>query len=103
MQAENKDTQELATIIHDTGEKLSSEHYERFAKILYDLGIGYPQDTVPLEVWKGIAQAVADASGYHLLLQAAVLEPEEAESGTLRIIGQRTVATVEPMIFVTEA
>ena len=66
--------QELSTLIEQMGNELTDEYHVKFAELfaelnLYDDGNDGP---IPLETWLGIAQAVADASGYRVVLQAAM-------------------------------
>jgi hypothetical protein len=47
-----------------------------------------------------MAQAFADASGYRISLQGAVLKPRDGELIEYRIVGYREVAGTEPTLFV---
>jgi hypothetical protein len=53
---------------------------------------------IPLQVWEGVAQAVADFSGYRISIQAAVFGPVN-EEGALHLIEEREVASGEPVFF----
>jgi len=52
-----------------------------------------------LEAFTGIAQALADAPGYRIVLQVDLVEPVVGEPGTERIVGYHEVASAEPTSF----
>jgi hypothetical protein len=84
----------------------SDDYNCKFNAILGDLGLQPDRDgrvSVALEVWVGIEQDLADASGYHVVLQGAILEPIEGSQNTFRTVGLRDLATAEPTLYVTEA
>jgi hypothetical protein len=94
--------QELSTLIKETGERLIEDHYPKFCDALGELGL-FGSDglaPVPLELWRALAQAFADASGYRIVLQAEILQPIECEAGSYRSAGHREVASAEPTCFV---
>jgi hypothetical protein len=100
-----KDEQELSLRMQKTGDDISREYYCKGSKILGNLGLFSELESkgpVPLEVWTGIVQALADASGYRIILQAAILEPIEDSPDMMRTVGQREIVTVEPTLFVKE-
>ena len=105
MNISEKDLQELSLLMQKTGDDISHEYYCKVSEFLGNLGLfsefesGCP---LPLEVWTGIAQAVADASGYRIILQAAILEPIDDSPDMMRTVGQREIVTVEPTLFVKE-
>jgi len=78
-----------------TGDDIMDEYYWKGSDILGSLGLfsefesGCP---LPSEVWTGIVQAIADASGYRIILQAAIVEPIEDNPDMMCIVGQREIA-----------
>jgi len=100
-----KDIQELSLLMQKTGEDISDQYYCEGSEILGTLGLfsefesGCP---LPLEIWTGIVQAIADASGYWITLQAAIVEPIEDNPDMIRTVRQREIVTVEPTLFVKE-
>jgi|ERR1700722_15431650 len=98
--------QELSLLVEKTGTEITEEHHRQFSEILENLGLlsdFVGTGPVPIEVWIGVTQALADASGYRVTLEASILEPVKDCSGTSRIVGRREIATVEPTLFVKEA
>lgn len=96
---------ELSVLIKKTGDEIRFDYHVRFNEILEQLlGLseGWGGDPVPLEVWTGIAQALAEASGYHFILQAEILEPIKDSPGMSRAVGRREVAKIEPIVWVHE-
>lgn len=105
MTPSEKQIQELFLLMKKTGVEIMENYYIQFSQILGNLelfsefaGAG----PVPLEVWTGFAQALADASGYRVTLEVAILNPVKDCSGTSLIVGRREIATVEPTLFVKE-
>lgn len=97
---------ELSLLMKKTGAEITGDYTERFGQILENLGLFSEfagSVPVPLEVWIGIAQALADASGYFVILETAILEPVNESSGTSRIVDRRETAALEPTLFVKEA
>ena len=96
--------QELSALMKKTGDEIEDDYHIRFSGILDKLGFseGWGGDPVPLEVWTGIAQALADASGYHFILQAELLEPIKDSPGMCRSVGRREIAHIEPLVWVHE-
>jgi hypothetical protein len=100
-----KDLEELSLLMEKTGDDIMDEYYWEGSAILGTLGLfsefesGCP---LPLEIWTGIVQAIADASGYRITLQAAIVEPIEDNPDMMRTVRQREIATVEPTLFVKE-
>jgi hypothetical protein len=90
----------LSALLRETGEKLTEDYYFRFCAVFDDLGIGYFHGPVPLQVIEGLAQALADASGYRVVLQAEIVEPAEDKPNTYRSVGRREVASSDPTVFV---
>jgi hypothetical protein len=92
---------ELATLVEETGERIAEDYYAAFLKLLDRLNLPDNYDPIPLKLWVAIAQAFADASGYHISLQAEVIEPMDGEPRSYRTLGHRVVAIADPLIFVT--
>ncbi len=89
----------------ETGGELTEGYYSQFSQILENLGLFSEfagTGPVPLEVWTGIAQALADASGYSVILKAEILEPSRDDPETYRSVGKREIAKVTPTLFVKE-
>ena len=57
-------------------------------------------DPVPLEVWIGLAQAIADVSGLKVSFQAATLQPVAGDQNQEKIVDYREVASADPTLFV---
>ncbi len=84
------------------GKKLTEEYHSKFSDLLgaLDLFELSTEDPIPLETWIGVAQALADASGYRFVLQTTVLESLADSPGTYRTVGYRGVASAKPSLFV---
>jgi hypothetical protein len=87
---------ELAQLLKQVGLDLTDDSYSRFWKIL---GVVDPFEPVPFEIWLGLAHALADTSGYRVVLQAAIMEPIEGQPKTFRTAGWKDVASLEPALF----
>ncbi len=100
-----KHLQDLSRLMKETGGELTEGYYSQFSQILENLGLFSEfagTGPVPLEVWTGIAQALADASGYSVILKAEILEPSRDDPETYRSVGKREIAKVTPTLFVKE-
>jgi hypothetical protein len=77
MSSMSDEAEDLLTLVKKMGDKLTEDYHIRFCEILDELGLFEDRDSgpVPLEVWMGVAHAIADASGYRVDLNAAILEP----------------------------
>lgn len=76
---ENHD-EELKDLLQSMTDDLMTHYYSRCFYFLGSMGLHSELDdkeSIPLEIWAGIAQALADASGYRVNLQAQVFEPVE--------------------------
>jgi hypothetical protein len=101
-----KHLQDLSLLMKETGCEVMDKCYGQFSGILENLGLFSEfagTGPVPLEVWTGIAQALADASGYSVILKAEILERSRDDPETYRSIGKREIVIVEPSLFVKEA
>src|SRR5262249_6157792 len=68
-------SKELKDIQVTVGEQIHEDCYFKTLDLVRDLGSPELLDgSVPLEAWMGIAQAMADASGYRVVLEAAVMK-----------------------------
>jgi hypothetical protein len=105
MSISDEQVQELSTLIKEAGERLIEDYYPKFCEYLDQLGLFDPDGVgpVPLELWRALAQAFADASGYRIVLQAEILELIDSEPGSYRSVGQREVASADPTCFVQSA
>ena len=93
---------ELALLVEEVGHRIRERHYRFFTELLATLGLSEFEngDPVPLELWRGLSQAAADASGYRVSFQAAVLESTPGDQTQEKIVGYREVASADPTIFV---
>src|SRR5947207_8619722 len=68
---------ELALLVEEIGHRIREKHYQYFTELFAILGLSELNngDPVPLEVWIGLAQAIADVSGLKVSFQAATLQP----------------------------
>ena len=103
MNVSNELMQELSTLVEGTEERISEDYYFAFLEFLAQLNFPDTDNPIPLKLWVALAQAFADASGYHIGLQAVVLEPINGEPTSYRAVGHREVASVEPTLFVQPA
>jgi len=106
------DNEELRSLVERTAEEVITDYYLTFSDILERLGLlsqmgsdaVVPQEVVlPPEIWIGIAQAVADASGYRVILQADIMEPVKDAPNIYQTVGHRDVDVAEPVWFVKRA
>jgi hypothetical protein len=68
--------------------------------MVHDLGSPALVDgSVAFEAWAGIAQAMADASGYRVTFDAAVMEEDKDDPQCRRITAYRNCAAFEPTLF----
>jgi hypothetical protein len=97
--------QGLSALIKKTGDEIEEDYDWRFCEVLGKLGLmseGWGGDPVPPEVWTGMARALADASGYHIILQSEILKPIEDSPGIYRSVARHEVAHIEPTVWVHE-
>ena len=87
---------ELAQLLTQVGLDLTDDSYSRFWEVVEVVD---PFEPVPLETWLGLARALADTSGYRVVLQAAIMEPIENQPKASRTAGWKDVASVEPALF----
>jgi hypothetical protein len=103
MAVSNELMQELAALIEETGERIAEDYYFAFFEFLAKINLSDNDCPIPLKLWTAIAQALADASGYRISLQAVMLEPINGEPGSYGFVGHREAASVEPTLFVQQA
>jgi hypothetical protein len=101
MRNSESEAKELSELIKQVGDDLITEYHEHFCEVFSEHELGYEHPPAPLEVFAGIAQALADASGYRVVLQEHEITPHESQPASFRIIGFRDAATREPFIFRT--
>jgi len=98
------ESKELQGIYRAAGEQLEEEYYFKTLQMVQDLGSPALIDgSVAFEAWKGIAQAMADASGYRVVLQAARMEEIKCTPGTFRVCENVEIAHADPTLFRTPA
>lgn len=105
MSTSNNESDELSALNSEVADDLSDEYYFKVFKVfkfLEQAGLSemHDSDPVPLEAWSGVAQALADVSGYRVILQTTITESVETDHKTYRIIGHREVANADPSLFV---
>lgn len=95
---------ELRTLSEGAAEELTERSHTEFNTFLSEqLGFSEEDAPIPLEVCMGIAQGLADASGFRVVIQAAILEPIEGEPNRLQEVGHREVGAADPSLFVNPA
>jgi hypothetical protein len=102
MSSSKEEMQDLSKLVEETSDELTEDHRIKFSELfeqlnLYDGGVDGP---IPVETWVGVAQAMSDASGYRVVLQAAILEPAGNDPNIDRIIGHREIVRADPTLFV---
>jgi len=95
-----RDEEELNNLQQDVEEQITAEFHEKFCYVFGRHGLGYSDPSVPLAVWMGVAQAMADASGYAIAIQVTKVKPDDEKPDTSRFIGYRQVAVLDPLLFV---
>jgi len=93
---------ELQKIHEEIGAQVHDECYlKTLNQVVAELGSPDLVDgSVPFEVWMGISQAIADASGYRVVLQRAVLESSKKDPEQFSTVGFVDVAVAEPALFI---
>jgi hypothetical protein len=105
MNISNSNMQELSMLMKQTGDEIVEQYLEQFSELLDNFAaVSEFADTFqfPFEAWVGIAQAIADSSGYNVVLQAEILEAVADSEGMRRSVGRLEVATCEPTLFLKE-
>jgi hypothetical protein len=87
---------EISAMLKEAAEDVTDRYCFEFGEAIQRV---QPLEHAPFEIWLGLAQALADASGYRIVLQAAVVEPIEGKPETFRTAGWKDVASVEPALF----
>lgn len=101
-QAKNHD-QELKNLFQHTADGVTIDYYNKCSDFLASIALHSElddKDSIPLEIWVGIAQALADASGYRVNLQAQVIEPDKDAPKRSKLAGLREVVVALPTRFV---
>jgi hypothetical protein len=93
--------EDLSRILRVVGEEIRAKCYLRTLECVRSLGLPeLIEQSVPLEAWLGIAQAMADATGFRVILQGAIME--KISQNEFRVIGHKEVAKADPTLFTTE-
>jgi hypothetical protein len=103
MGSECSNSEELNKLVEKARSELMPDYYDQFSDALEGQKVFSELDhhgDVPLEFWTAFAQVLADASGYRVTLQAAILEPLREDADKSRIVGHREVMVAEPNLFV---
>jgi hypothetical protein len=94
--------EELKGIMAETADTIAESYYYAAWDSLAALGLIEDDGPVPPVIWKGVAQAVADISGYRVVLEALQLDRAKAE--VIEQAVQYKKATIaEPTLFFREA
>ena len=101
----SKEDAQLSTLIQEATAELEETYCIKVCELLEDLRLwdDGKDGSIPVEIWVGVVQAVANASGYRLILQAAIVQPMAADSNIEQIIGYREVAAADPLLSVKTA
>ena len=106
MASECSNSDEMKRLVETTGHELILDYYDNFSDALERQKVFSELDhhrDVPMEFWTAMAQVLADASGFRITLQAAILEPVQDDPDTSQIVGHREVTVAEPNVFVRPA
>lgn len=76
MSASNEQINEFSILLKETTEEVVDNYYVKICDALQELGVfeGFLPRFLRPEVWTRLAQALADTSGYRVILQAAALK-----------------------------
>lgn len=86
---------EILAMLKRVGEDLTDHYHFEFCEAIEQV----EPDHAPFEVWLGLARAFADACGYRIVMQAAIMETVEGDPKTFRMTGWKDVADAEPNLF----
>ncbi|HEV2399568.1 MAG TPA: hypothetical protein VGS27_21670 [Candidatus Sulfotelmatobacter sp.] len=103
MSSTNKFDQEMKNLLQDTADDVLSDYYGKCSDFLARLGLHSELDdkeSIPLEIWVGIAKALADASGFRVSLQVQVNEPLKDDPRWFKNAGLREIEAAPPHHFV---
>lgn len=100
MNTGNNDEHELSALLEETADKVADDHYYLAWESLAELGLSESDGPIPLIVWSAVAQAIADISGFRVVLEATTLAPVDARPNNYRAVGHVEVACAEPTLFV---
>lgn len=99
MSISNEQIREFSILLNETAEKVVDEYYIRFCDGLHQLCVSEDSAPIPPEVWAGLVQAMADASGYRVILQAAVLKESPENPSRLKVVGYCEITNADPTLF----
>ena len=102
MLQEDESDHEFKELIREERERIEFEYSMKFIDFAKQVGAGDADRAGPIEVWKGIASALADCSGLRVVLQAPVLALSE-DGKYYRCDGYQEVFRGDPALFVTPA
>lgn len=100
MSSANENADELSILLEETAQDVVDHYYLMFSNVLDQLGVSEDSGSFPPEVWTGLAQAVADASGYRVILQAAVLKVSSEAPNISERVAHRDVTIADPTLFI---
>lgn len=97
----DEEMRELVTGVREGTDFLFEKYYDQCIDFLNRAELDdYDYISHPLEIWKAIAQAVANVSGYLIVMQAGVFERTGEDSADC--VGEKEVATIEPEDFLRD-
>ena len=92
---------ELSDLNEEVGRALTDAYYDKCIELIDDLGM-FELDNdgpEPLEIWAGIAQALANVSGCRVILQSHVIDANREGLDSEKIVGYREVAVGDPLLY----
>jgi hypothetical protein len=104
MKSDNLDMDDLSKELQDlhnaVGDRIHETCYFKTLEIVEDLGSPELVDgSVPLEAWMGMAQAMADASGYRVVLEASLMKEMDDNPDLFQTVGYVEIAAAQPTLF----
>jgi hypothetical protein len=74
----------------------------KFFDFLSGIGFTDKDGPVPLEICTAIAQALSDASGFRIVLQAGIFDNDKNDPSVCRLAGHVEVSSCDPTLFFIE-
>jgi uncharacterized LabA/DUF88 family protein len=100
-QQDDRQKDPMADLLQSVREELSDDYYYRAYAFLSQQGLPDFEGRVPVEVWTAILQAIADTSGYSIVLEAEVLEPTE-RADVYTSVGHKVIVRCSPTLFLID-
>ena len=95
---------ELSVLNREVGNALTDEYYDKCVELIDCLGM-FELDNdgpEPLEIWAGIAQALADATGCRVILQSHIIDADKEGPDSEKVVGYREVAVGDPSLYLSK-